>query len=175
MSTYVALLRGINVGGKNKVPMDALRAVFLSLGYTNVVTYINSGNVLFDGDAVDLPGIERALSESFGFRIPIIILEKPVILAICKRIPSSFKNDKEQKTDVFFLFDEYNKKSTLQKITTNPDVDTLLYVSGAIIWNVLRKNKAKSGMEKFIGTEIYKNMTARNVNTVRRLGELLRV
>ncbi|NLL75142.1 MAG: DUF1697 domain-containing protein, partial [Erysipelothrix sp.] len=45
---YVALLRGINVGGKNKVDMKELKALFIDLGYTEVQTYINSGNVIFD-------------------------------------------------------------------------------------------------------------------------------
>jgi uncharacterized protein (DUF1697 family) len=60
-----------------------------------------------------------------------------------------------------------------ERIQSNKEVDTLIYISGSIIWSVERSNYAKSGMKKFIGSEIYKNMTARNSNTVKKLGELL--
>jgi uncharacterized protein (DUF1697 family) len=76
------------------------------------------------------------------------------------------------KTDVLFLYDVFDKKDTLGLIFQNPAVDTLKYVEGAIIWSVPRAGASKSGMKKFIGTLVYKNMTARNVNTVRKLAEM---
>jgi uncharacterized protein (DUF1697 family) len=83
-------------------------------------------------------------------------------------------NDAEQKTDVLFLWDDFDDKKSLTLIKTTPKVDTLKYVAGAIVWNVKRDDYTKSGMNKFIGTLVYKNMTARNVNTVRKLGELMK-
>src|SRR4029077_19444585 len=76
MATHVALLRGINVGGNNKVPMAELREVGASLGHTAVSTYIQSGNVLFtaqEGAAADAPalaaGLEQAIEQAFGLRL----------------------------------------------------------------------------------------------------------
>ncbi len=173
MTKYVALLRGINVGGNNKVEMSKLKKVFESIGFKNVSTYINSGNVIFETDRKDLePLIEKVLEETFGFPLRIVIRDAQNIKTLCKDIPEDWLNDTEQRTDVLFLWDEFNTKKSIDLITTT-GVDTLRYLDGAIIWNVKRKDVAKSGMKKFIGTLLYKNMTARNINTVRKLNELL--
>lgn len=178
MRKYVALLRGINVGGNNRVEMKKLKRVFESLGFTNVSTYINSGNVLFESDQSNVDTvtstIEEALHASFGFPMKIVLLDKRTLESICKAIPSNWENDTEQKSDVLFLWNAFQKRSTIDLIAINPDVDTLKYASGSILWNVKKKDYAKSGMNKFIGSVVYKNMTARNVNTVRKLSTLIR-
>jgi uncharacterized protein (DUF1697 family) len=175
MQKYVALLRGINVGGNNKIEMKKLKTVFETLGFTDVSTYINSGNVIFSTDKKeDLPEeIENALKKNFGFVVPVVIRDAKNIAKVCKAIPQEWTNDTDTKTDVLFLWDEHDSKKTIDLITKNPEVDTLLYVSGAIAWSVKRINYTKSGRKKFIGTKVYKGMTARNVNTVRKLNQLL--
>ena len=172
---YVAFLRGINVGGNKKVEMSKLKEVFQSLGFNNVFTYINSGNVIFESNKKDFSQIEKVLGKNFGFEIKIVIRDAENIKKLCNQIPYKFQNNAEQKTDVLFLWDEFDKKSTLNLIETNPKVDTLQYISGAIIWSVQKSNYAKSGMKNFIGTKVYKNMTARNVNTVRKIGEMVSI
>ncbi|HJY56162.1 MAG TPA: DUF1697 domain-containing protein, partial [Streptosporangiaceae bacterium] len=80
MATHIALLRGINVGGKNKVPMAELRDVVTSLGHTRVTTYIQSGNVLFttseDDTAKLAAALEAAIAEAFGVRSPVVVLSR---------------------------------------------------------------------------------------------------
>jgi uncharacterized protein (DUF1697 family) len=175
---YVALLRGINVGGNNKVEMPKLKKCFESLGYTNVSTYINSGNVIFETTSTDPKGlvaqIEASIEKTFGFPVRVVIRSSANILKLNKTIPSDWNNDTEQSTDVLFLWDEYDTKKSLDFIASTPNVDTLRYIAGAIVWNMQRENYTKSSMRKFIGTTIYKNMTARNVNTVRKLAELMK-
>ncbi len=76
MSNFVALLRGINVGGKHSVPMAELRAVCLALGWTEVVTYIQSGNVRFRAVGVEdvlASKLATALAERFGFAVPVVV------------------------------------------------------------------------------------------------------
>lgn len=170
---YVALLRGINVGGNKKVEMSKLKKVFESLGFTNVTTYINSGNIIFESSKKDFSQIETVLKKSFGFEIRVVIRDAKNIQKLCEKIPRELENSTEQKTDILFLWDEFDKKSTIGLIKINPKVDILQYVSGAIIWSVKRSDYSKSGMKKFIGTIVYKNMTARNVNTVRKLAGLM--
>jgi uncharacterized protein (DUF1697 family) len=75
---------------------------------------------------------------------------------------------------VLFLWEAFDTKKSLGLIAQNEAVDTLKYVAGAIVWNVKRSDYKKSGMHKFIGSEIYKHMTARNVNTVRKLVEMMK-
>ena len=177
MTKYVALLRGINVGGNSKVEMVRLRSVFAALGYTDVSTYINSGNVLFATDkkyVLLLTGaIEHALKKEFGFPISVLLRDEKTLRKVAAAIPTEWVNDLEQKADVLFLWGAFDRKQTLALLPTNPAVDRVHYVAGSIIWSVDRKDYKQSGMQKFIGTDVYKHMTARNVNTVRKLVELL--
>jgi len=174
---YVALLRGINVGGNRKVEMQRLKKSFEKMGYENVLTYINSGNVIFETKRKNtgaLAGeIEKMLKKTFGFPIPTVVRDEKNIQKVAKAIPKKWENNKDQKTDVLFLWKKFDKKGTIQLIKTTPKVDTLKYIDGAIIWNVDRAKYNKSGMNDFIGTDVYKHMTARNVNTVRKLAILM--
>ncbi|MDD2917275.1 MAG: DUF1697 domain-containing protein, partial [Candidatus Gracilibacteria bacterium] len=117
--------------------------------------------------------IEKSLTEAFGFSLRVVLRDAENIRMLCEQIPATWENNEDQKTDVLFLWDEVNKIGSVGSIATNPDVDTLRYISGAIVWNIARSNYNKSGMNKFIGTKIYKNMTARNVNTLRKINELI--
>lgn len=174
---YIALLRGINVGGNNKVEMKKLKNIFETLGYENVSTYINTGNVVFESGDKDIKkmtsAIEKALENNLGIAIRVVLRDKANIQDLAEKIPKDWRNDAEQRTDVLFLWDEFDDEKSIELIKTNPDVDNLKYMDGAIVWNVNRKHYTKSGMNKFVGTSLYKHMTARNVNTVRKLAELL--
>ncbi len=173
---YIALLRGINVGGNNKVEMKRLREVAEKLGFENVKTYINSGNLMFKSGrkASDIvKDLERAIEEEFGFYVKVLVRDLENLKKVAKAIPKQWVNDKEMKCDVMFLWEEVDGPKVLEEIKTNPQVDDIKYTSGAVLWKVDRKNYGKSGMNKFIGTRVYKNMTARNCNTVRKLVELM--
>jgi uncharacterized protein (DUF1697 family) len=174
---YVALLRGINVGGNNKVEMLKLKKIFEDLGFLNVSTYINTGNVIFEieekKEEIAKKKIEKALKDNFKFEIRVILRDEKNIEKVCKKIPADWQNNDDMKTDVLFLWEEFDNKKSLDLINKKEEIDNLIYVDGAIIWNIDRKNYTKSGMNKFIGSVLYKNMTARNVNTVRKLSELM--
>lgn len=176
MQTYVALLRGINVGGNTKVEMKKLKVLFERIKFTDVSTYINSGNVLFRTDkprATLASHIERLIEEDFGFPVRVVVRDQKQISEIADKVPKNWTNDTEQKTDVIFLWEEVDSPKVLQEILTNPKVDRLIYIDGAIIWHIDRAHYNHSGMHKFIGTRIYKQMTARNINTVRKLRDLM--
>jgi uncharacterized protein (DUF1697 family) len=173
---YVALLRGINVGGNNRVDMARLKAVFTKLSYTDVKSYINSGNIIFTSHKNSLSQvsrIEEAIEQEFGFRVHVVVRDHSNIAAVDKAIPASWVNDSTMKTDVMFLWDDIDSAEVLDQLTIKPDIDAVKYVSGAIIWRVDRKNVTKSGLLKIIGTDLYKKMTIRNVNTVRKLHNLM--
>jgi uncharacterized protein (DUF1697 family) len=91
MATHVALLRGINVGGKNKVPMAELREVVTSLGHTEVTTYIQSGNVLFtssEGDPAKLAAaLEAAITQAFGVQSPVVVLSRDELARVLDTNP----------------------------------------------------------------------------------------
>ncbi len=173
MKLYVALLRGINVGGANTVNMKELKTCFEAQGYGHVETYINTGNIIFSTDVHSLElltkDIEKALHATFGFPIKTLVKPVEVFEAILRAVPATWTNDTEQKTDVLFLWKDYAEESSLKLLKLKPAVDEVLYIEETLVWHICRKDYAKSGMHSFIGTELYKNMTARNINTVRAL------
>lgn len=173
---YVALLRGINVGGNSKVEMSKLKESFEKLGCENVSTYINSGNVIFSDmrpakKLVLL--IEKAIAADFGLDIRIVLRDLESIRKLCREIPQGWTNDSRQKTDVLFLWDEIDDPSVLDKVVINPDIENVRYIAGALIWNIGRENVTRGGGIKLIKTNLYRHLTARNINTVRKLYGLM--
>lgn len=175
MMKYVALLRGINVGGNNKVDMKQLKAALEANGFNDVSTYINSGNIFFTDPAQPIPALtrkfEQVIKATFGLDIKALILNEPMVGAIVRAIPKNWTNDTTTRTDVMFLWEEANNKNVLEQLTIKPDIDRVMYVPGAIIWSIDRPLVTRSGMLKMINTDLYKHMTIRNSNTARKLRE----
>lgn len=170
--TYVALLRGINVGGNNKVSMSTLKEILVAAGLKDVSTYINSGNVFFNSterQATLVKKIEDAIEKEFGFAVKVLLRDLPNITEVVKTLPESWVNDTKMKCDVMFLWDAVDEPKVLEQLPIKTEIDEIKYVPGAILWRVDRENVTKSGMLKIIGTPLYKQMTIRNCNTVRKL------
>lgn len=174
---YVALLRGINVGGNARVEMSHLRLMFESLGFEKVVTYINSGNVIFASDQQDLQHIaetiQKAMHSEFGLLVPVLIKSSKELQNIVHTIPSSWRNNNEMKTDVMFLWEAIDRASIVDDLSVNPQIEIIQYVPGALLWSIGRQDITKSKITKLVGTRLYAQMTVRNVNTVRKLEQLL--
>ncbi len=175
---YVALLRGINIGGRNKVNMEALKVTFKKAGMEDVITYINSGNVIFTDEATPpdaLPGIlEQAIRQDFGLDIKVLIRTRDEIEVVNEALPASWQNDKEMKSDVMFLWEDIDDASILEKLKIRTGIDTVIYTSGAVLWSVMKRDAGRSGISKMVGTDIYKHMTVRNVNTFRKIRDLMK-
>lgn len=172
----MALLRGINVGGKSRVEMARLKASFETLGCHDVSTYINSGNVIFRDDRPSselVPLIEKAIAKEFGLPVRVVLRSLPNIQKLCEKIPSDWANDQEQKTDVLFLWDEIDSEDILDKVRINAEIENARYIGGALVWNIGRENVTRGGAIKLIKTDLYRHMTIRNINTVRKLYELM--
>ena len=174
---YVALLRGINVGGNNKIQMKKLKQSFERIGMKSVVTYINSGNIIFADEEHSKKKLSEMLEEvihaDFGLQIKVLIRSMDDYANVMDALPQSWTNGDTMKSDVMFLWEEIDDASLLDKLHIKPDIDTVKYVPGAVLWSVDRKNVTKSGMSKIIGTKIYRQMTVRNVNTTRKIYELM--
>jgi len=169
---YIALFRGINVGGKNKVEMPRLKSLFESIGLDNVESYINSGNIIFNSnDKIDIiwSSIEKNFKYEFGFDVPILVKAQNDIIRIEKSIPENWQNNKEQKTDVAFLFPEIDSPDLLDQLPVNRAFIDVRYAKGAIFWNIDRKYQNKSNLNKIASYKLYKLITVRNINTARYL------
>lgn len=173
-SVHVALLRGINVGGKNKVEMPRLRAAFEAAGMQQVSTYNNTGNVIFAAaDSPDTRVLERAITEEFGLEIPVLLRSHGAMREVTTAIPDDWANDDRMKCDVMFLWEDVDRPEVLDGLDFREDIDDLRYIPGALLWRVDRPNLTRSRITKMVGTKLYRSMTVRNVNTVRRLAVLM--
>lgn len=175
---YVALLRGINVGGKNKIDMKLLKKAFEEAGMESVTTYINSGNVVFNDTAhtrQELAALlEKAIYDEFQLNIKVLIRDIKDFERMMAILPESWRNDEAMKCDVLFLEEEFDRESLIAELAIKPSIDTVLYSPGAILWSVAKKDVTRSGLLKIVGTPLYKAMTVRNVNTARKLYEIMR-
>ena len=176
---YVALLRGINVGGKNRVEMARLKIAFESLGFTDVKTYINSGNIIFADSSHAQPEligiIEKAIEIDFGFTVKVVVKSYEQIKTMATALPNTWVNDNTMKGDVMFLWEAVDNKDVIKQLIIKPDIDIVKYVPGAILWRVDRQNVGRSGLMKIVGTPLYQQITVRNVNTLRKLYALMSV
>lgn len=175
---YVALLRGINVGGNNKIDMKELKKTFEGVGMESVTTYINSGNIVFADSTHSRSELRNILEKAILIKhmldIKVLLRSLEEIDQMMEVLPTSWKNDKTMKSDVIFLGEEINNEKFMDELKVREGIDTVKYVPGAILWMVERENATKSGLLKVVGTKIYKDMTIRNVNTTRKIHEIMK-
>lgn len=174
---YVALLRGINVGGKGMVPMARLKTIFERLGLEGVQTYINSGNVIFKSPSSNSSAltkrIETAITKDVGLTVKVLLRDQPQMKQLVAGIPKAWVNDGQTKCDVMFLWDHIDRPAVLKQLPVNREIEDAKYVKGAVLWCIDRKLASKSRMTRIVGSDLYKNLTIRNPNTVRKLYKLM--
>ncbi|HVH53638.1 MAG TPA: DUF1697 domain-containing protein [Actinomycetota bacterium] len=178
MTSYVALLRGINVGGKNPIKMPALKACFEESGFENVSTYIQSGNVLFESVAGPAGGltlrIEEMLADAFDYVPTVVVRNLKQMRAIVERAPKGFgAQPKTYRYDVIFLKEPLKATAAIKHVPTNPAVDQAHAGTGVIYASRLTAKAAQSRLNRIIASPIYPNVTIRNWNTTTRLSELM--
>ena len=174
---YVALLRGINVGGKTLVKMAELRDCVEGLGFDDVSTFIASGNVLFEGDEDDpakLAGkIERAIEKRFSLPVKVVVIDRRAYARIVKAIPREWLGDGSIRANVAFVRRGTDAKQVVRELEPDPEIEHVKAVDGAILWATKRDALNRSVMRKLIGGAQYKELTVRNLNTTLKLNELL--
>jgi len=177
MARYVALLRGINVGGNNKVDMKRLKAVFEAAGMKSVKTYINSGNVVFSHAKISQTKLAEDLAKEIhkdvGFRVEVLVKSHDEIKAVVSAVPNEWRNHAEMKCDVLFLWNGLTPKDVVEQAKPREGIDDVRSVPGAVVWMVERKDVNKSRLLRIVGTPLYKKLTIRNINTTRKLLELM--
>ena len=178
MTSYVALLRGINVGGKNPIKMPALKACFEVNGFENVSTYIQSGNVLFESaesPSVQLTRrIEGMLAEAFDYVPTVVVRNRKQIRAIVERAPKGFGAEpKKYRYDVIFLKEPLAATAAMKHLPTNPAVDQADAGTGVLYVSRLTAKATQSRLNRIISSPIYPSVTIRNWNTTTKLLELM--
>jgi uncharacterized protein (DUF1697 family) len=170
---YIGLLRGINVGGNSLIKMIELKAAFEKSGYTNVVTYINSGNVIFESDEKDVGKItktlEKNLSQEFGMPLRVVVRSYNELQEIVSNVPSCWTDGSDVRKYISFILEPSNAKDIAQEIDLREGVDELKIGKQVLYMTTKMSGLTKSGFIKMIGKKIYKEMTMRNFNTVEKV------
>jgi uncharacterized protein (DUF1697 family) len=171
---YVALLRGINVGGKNLIKMTALAALFDELGFGDVVTYIQSGNVVFSAPAGDRDAlearIEEALSREFKYESRIVAVSREELKSAVAGAPKGFGADPATyRYDVIFLKRPLTAAAAIARIPTREGVDSAGAGEQVLYFSRLAAKASQSRFPRVTQLPEYRYMTIRNWNTVTKL------
>jgi uncharacterized protein (DUF1697 family) len=179
MTRYLVLLRGINVGGRNTVPMARLRQLLEDLGYSDVSSYIASGNVLLRSDrpAAEIKArIEEALPTTFRLDsdlVAVLVLTHAELQAMIDRRPKGFGDEPDTYLcDAVFLMG-IDAAAAMQVFDPRPGVDRVWPGDGIIYSQRLIAERTKTRLGKIVGTSAYRSMTIRNWNTTLALLALL--
>jgi uncharacterized protein (DUF1697 family) len=176
-SRYVALLRGINVGGKNMLPMKELAAMFVSAGCGDVATYIQSGNVVFN--AVDkvvagLGGrIAKQVEERFGMRVPVVLRSAAQIDAVIRGNPFLKVGVADETLHVCFLADQPGKDLVAGLDAGRSAPDIFAVVGREIYMQLVNGVSGTKLTNAYFDSKLKTVSTMRNWRTVLKLNEML--
>jgi uncharacterized protein (DUF1697 family) len=173
---YVALLRGINVGGNAIIRMAELRDCAVGLGLEDVSTYIASGNLLFRSSerATGLESaLEAAIEQRFELPIRVVVRSAREIARIADAVPAAWVGASHLRVTVGFLLRGATAGRLAASLKPREGIYELATAPGALLWATRRDALTRSGL-RLVGTDAYRSMTLRNLNTTLKLAELLR-
>ncbi len=174
--TYAALLRGVNVGGKNRLPMADLAAIFTAAGCARVRTYIQSGNVVFEATENELrnvaANVEAEVAKRFGFRCVFVTRLREEIEAVLKSSPFSAEAD-EKWLHVYFLA-QVPTKVAVAGLDAERSPGDRFHVAGREVYLLLPNGMARTKLTNaFFDGKLKTMSTARNWATVKKLAEMM--
>ena len=175
--SYVALLRGINVGGKNLIRMPELAAAFADAGYGDVRTHQQSGNVLFTSKPVTSPKLEAAiegmLEKRFGIPVLVLIRSRDELAKTIGDAPADH-GSKELRSEVIFLKRPLTAAKVMGELPElREGVDAIAPGPGALYFSRVAARATKTRIQLLLAMPIFKQMTMRTWSTTTRLLELL--
>jgi uncharacterized protein (DUF1697 family) len=172
MTTYLALLRGINVGGKGLIKMTDLRAAFEALELEDVTTYIASGNVLFDAPRQKrdelASRLESHLSREFDMDLKVVLLTEAQLRGVLDGAPRGF-GAKTHLCDVIFVRKPFTVRKAFAVLETREGIDRAWAGKGVIYYARLASRASGSRLSKFAGLPEYKHVTVRSWSTTTKL------
>ena len=177
-NVFVALLRAVNVGGNNMISMKALKASFENIGFDEVSTYINSGNIIFKTNETDARKLERKIEQmlvkDFQLDSKVVVRSAAEMEKLVTSLPSNWNGDSRLRYYVVFLRHTIDSEKILEELPANADVEEIVYRPGTLLWSALISELGRSKIQKLSNQKIYKEMTIRNLNTTKKLHELMK-
>jgi uncharacterized protein (DUF1697 family) len=173
---HVALLRGINVGGNNIIKMVDLKRSFEAMGFSEVETYIASGNVIFATKPAKKPAlvkiIEAGLDHDFGYESRVVVISGADLALVVEEAPPGFgKEPKKYRYDVLFVKEPLIARAALKDVPIKEGVDEAVAGKHALYFRRLISKASQSRLSRLIQLPIYRNITIRNWNTTTKLLE----
>ncbi len=179
MTGYIALLRGINISGKNKISMPDLKMALTEKGFADVKTYLNSGNVIFsdnETDAVKLAErIREIISESFQLEIPVFVISQDELKVLLSKAPAWWGSDNKDIYDnLIFAIAPYSIEIVAEKIgEPTAELEKVELCGNAAFWSFDCKLYAKANWwKKTAAPGIGEMITIRTANTLRKIVEM---
>lgn len=174
---YIALLRGVNVGGNNKLPMPALKAAFIRAGFSDAATYINSGNVVFSGPETDLVSLaercQAIIRDEFRLDIAVCIVAAEELRAALAHAPPWWNADPEAKHNAIFVIPPATAEDIFAQVgAIKPEYERVDFYGRVIFWTAPLRTFSKTRWSKIVGTAAYRSVTIRNANTAVALSRL---
>lgn len=177
MIRYIVFLRGINVGGKNKVSMGELKQLFEENGFEDVVTYINSGNIIFSSNNSDEKKLkeecEILIENKFQLSIPIFIISVQDLISTMEHAPSWWDQDKESKHNAIFVLPPTTVDEVFHQVgAIKPEYEKVDSYGRLIFWSAHMETFSRTRWSKIVGSSVYHCITIRNANTVKKILQL---
>lgn len=177
MNKYIVLLRGINVGGNNKIPMKDLKEI-LATEFSDVITYLNTGNIILKSEKnVEEVGslVHQMIQEKFELDIFTLAVNTNDYLEMMDNLPDWFGKNKEDKHNLLFVLSPYSGETMIEEVGAHkPEYESIAYFKNFIFWTAPLKTFGRTRWSKIVGTKAYKYITIRNFNTATKLAELSR-
>lgn len=174
---YVALLRGINVGGNSMVKMADLKICFEKLGFQNVRTFINSGNVVFETDEKAqeklIDTIQESLQKTFHLPLRIVVRSHAQLKKVVENIPTPWKRGDDLRCYIAFIKEPTSPSDAYDEVDVHKGVDFVEKGHGVLYMATKLSDLTSSGLTNLIKKKIYKEMTMRNLNTTQKLLALM--
>jgi uncharacterized protein (DUF1697 family) len=178
LNLFVALLRGVNVGGNNMISMSALKKSFETIGFTHVSTYINSGNIIFNAKVDDArkleQQIERMLAKEYQLDSKVVVRSLSEMEKLVESLPRNWDGDSNWRYNVIFLRHTIDSEDILAELPANDEIEEVVYRPGTVLWAAHVDRISKSKMTKLSSRKIFQDMTVRNLNTTKKLYELMK-
>ena len=178
MTRYIVLLRGINISGKNKISMPELKAALIESGYTDVCTYLNSGNVIFsfeETDTVTLAGqIKELIAQKFSLDIPVFVISQAELRGLLEKAPEWWGTDNKDIYDnLIFAIPPHRIETVTEKIgEPTAELEKIEICENTAFWSFDRKKYAKANWwKKTAAAGIGEMITIRTANTLRKIVE----
>lgn len=175
---YIALLRGINISGKNKIVMSELKKELTNLGYKEVVTYLNSGNVVFESDIKDKNvikyNIQIMIKNIFELDMPIYVITSQELEELIKHSPEWWgKDNKEIYNNIIFIIPPSTYNEVFDTIGSPNEYEKIQEYKNNVFWSFELKNYRKSNWwNKTASTNISNKITIRTANTMKKVLEI---